>query len=66
VTFPLPRRAPTPAEAVEIRRMRAALGSLNQLIVAVYGSKSSETHRWVSEALKAPEPAPILRLEARR
>jgi hypothetical protein len=46
--------------------MRAALGSLNQLIVAVYGSKSSETHRWVSEVLKAPEPAPILRLEARR
>jgi DNA segregation ATPase FtsK/SpoIIIE-like protein len=64
--FPLPRRAPTPSEAAEIRSLYAAGGSLNQLIVAVYGSKSSETHRWVSEALKAPEPAPILRLEARR
>jgi S-DNA-T family DNA segregation ATPase FtsK/SpoIIIE len=65
VTFPLPRRAPTPAEAVEIRRMRAELGSLNQLIVAVYGSKSSDTHRWVSEALSQPEVAPILKLGAR-
>jgi S-DNA-T family DNA segregation ATPase FtsK/SpoIIIE len=64
-TFPLPRRAPTPAEAVEIRRMRAELGSLNQLIVAVYGSKSSDTHRWVSEALSQHEAAPILKLGAR-
>jgi len=63
--FPLPRRAPTAAEAAEIRRMRAELGSLNQLIVAVYGSKSSETHRWVREALEAPEPAKILKLEKR-
>lgn len=64
-TFPLPRRAPTLTEAAEIRRMRAEFGSLNQLIVAVYGSKSSDTHRWVSEALKAPEPASILKLGVR-
>jgi hypothetical protein len=65
VTFPLPRRAPTAEEAAEIRRMRAELGSLNQTIVAVYGSKSSDTHRWTSEALSQPEPAPILRLAVR-
>lgn len=65
VTFPLPRRAPTPEEAAAIRQMHADYKSLNQLIVAVYGSKSSETHRWVREALKAPEPAPILKLEKR-
>ena len=63
--FPLPRRAPTPSEAAEIRSLHAAGGSLNQLIVAVYGSKSSDTHRWVREALEAPEPAPILRIGVR-
>lgn len=68
VEFPLPRRAPTAAEAAEIRRLRTELGSLNQTIIAVYGSKSSDTHRWVSEALAAqaePEPAPILRMGVR-
>lgn len=69
VTFPLPRRAPTPAEAAEIRRMRGEYASQNQLIVAVYGSKSSETHRWISEALSQPEAAheqaKILRLGGR-
>lgn len=65
VMFPLPRRAPTPEEAQAIRALRTEVSSLNQLIVAVYGSKSSDTHRWVSEALRQPEPAPILRLEKR-
>jgi len=68
VQFPLPRRAPTPDEAAAIRTLRQELGSLNQTILAVYGSKSSDTHRWVFEALVAPpEPAktpqaPILRM----
>ena len=68
VQFPLPRRAPTLEEAAAIRQLRAELGSLNQTILAAYGSKSSDTHRWVSEALVAPpEPAlatqaPILRM----
>lgn len=65
VTFPLPRRAPTAAECAAIRQLRTATTSLNQLIVAVYGSKSSDTHRWVSEALKDEEPAPILRMGVR-
>lgn len=68
VQFPLPRRAPTPAEAGAIRTLRSELGSLNQTILAAYGSKSSDTHRWVSEALAAAPPqapqslAPILRM----
>jgi energy-coupling factor transporter ATP-binding protein EcfA2 len=65
VQFPLPRRAPTLEEAAAIRTLRAELGSLNQTILAAYGSKSSDTHRWVSEALAAPpEPAqaPILHM----
>lgn len=65
VSFPLPRRAPTPGEAAAIRQMRAQYASLNQLIVAVYGSKSSDTHRWVAAALKDEEPAPILRMGVR-
>lgn len=68
VQFPIPRRAPTAAEAAAIQAIRQELGSLNQTILAVYGSKSSDTHRWVSEALAAPpappQPpqAPILRM----
>lgn len=58
--FPLPRRAPTTEEAAAIRALYAELGSMNQTIVAVYGSKSSTTHRWVSDALAAPEPAKII------
>jgi energy-coupling factor transporter ATP-binding protein EcfA2 len=63
--FPIARRAPTAAEVVEIRRLRGELGSLNQTIRAVYGSKSSDTHRWISEALATEEPiantpAPII------
>jgi DNA segregation ATPase FtsK/SpoIIIE-like protein len=67
VQFPLPRRAPTPEEAAAIRALYAELGSQNRTIVAVYGSKSSDTHRWVSEALAAVEtaPAPILRMAVR-
>lgn len=53
VEFPLPRRAPTVAEATTIQALRAKLPSLNATIVAVYGAKSSDTHRWVSEALAA-------------
>ena len=64
VEFPLPRREPTPEEAAAVRALYAELGSLNQTIVAVYGSKSSTTHRWVSDALAAPEPAKIIRLGA--
>jgi hypothetical protein len=55
VAFPLPRRAPTAIEAAAIRSLRAKLPSLNATIVAVYGAKSSDTHRWVSEALGATE-----------
>ena len=66
VQFPLPRRAPTPDEANAIRELRLQLGSLNQTILAAYGSKSSDTHRWVSEALTTPEPAPILRMGGAR
>jgi DNA segregation ATPase FtsK/SpoIIIE-like protein len=68
VQFPIPRRAPTLEEAAAIRQLRAELGSLNQTILAAYGSKSSDTHRWVSEALAAPPAppqtpqAPILRM----
>lgn len=62
VQFPLPRRAPTAEEAAAIRKLHAELGSQNRTIVAVYGSKSSDTHRWVSEALATTEPAPILRM----
>jgi len=63
--FPIARRAPTAAEVVEIRRLRGELGSLNQTIRAVYGSKSSDTHRWINEALATEEPiantpAPII------
>lgn len=69
VQFPLPRRAPTPEEALAIRQLHAELGSQNRTIVAVYGSKSSDTHRWVSEALAATAPAapqaPILRMAVR-
>lgn len=71
VQFPLPRRAPTPEEAAAIRALHAELGSQNRTIVAVYGSKSSDTHRWVSEALAAAAAptapqAPILRLAVHR
>ena len=55
IEFPLPRRAPTSAEAAAIRSRRAELPSLNATIVAVYGAKSSDTHRWVSDALVATE-----------
>lgn len=69
VDFPLPRRAPTTTEAAAIRALRAELPSLNATIIAVYGAKSSDTHRWVSEALavtETPTQAPILRLGASR
>ena len=68
VQFPIPRRAPTPEEAQAIRALREQLGSLNQTILAVYGSKSSDTHRWVSDALVATPPAqaPILRMAGGR
>lgn len=56
VSFPLPHRAPTPDEAAAIRQMRSSYASLNQLIAAVYGYKSSETHRWVRHALDAEAP----------
>ena len=69
VEFPLPRREPTPEEATAIRQLRTTLPSLNATILAVYGSKSSDTHRWITEALAAPEPEPapakIIRLGAR-
>ena len=55
IEFPLPRRAPTSAEAAAIRSRRAELPSLNATIVAVYGAKSSDTHRWVADALGATE-----------
>ena len=69
VEFPLPRREPTPEEAAAIRQLRTTLPSLNATILAVYGSKSSDTHRWITEALAAPEPEPapakIIRIGAR-
>ena len=61
----MPRRAPTVEEAAAIRALHAELGSQNRTIVAVYGSKSSDTHRWVSEALAATPQAPILRMAVR-
>ena len=69
VEFPLPRREPTPEEAAAIRQLRTTQPSLNATILAVYGSKSSDTHRWVSDALAVPEPEPapakIIRIGAR-
>jgi energy-coupling factor transporter ATP-binding protein EcfA2 len=60
VQFPLPRRAPTLEEAAAIRRLRAECGSQNDLVRAVYGSKSSDTNRWVREALAAVAEVPAV------
>jgi hypothetical protein len=54
VTLPLPRnRPPTPAEAQELRRMYAELGSKNQVLQEAYGTKNALLLSYVSNALVA-------------
>jgi hypothetical protein len=51
VQLPLPKRAPTAAEAALIATLYREKGSLNQTVAAVYGSKTTTTLGWIKDAL---------------